>query len=180
MAFNLQPFEAIELKRIERHGASVAGNDGAGTPNVSRTPPIAIDGRDFTIILRDSLSGLINNGVSGLVKVQVNNSKYIDPNKQGHVINPTYLGMQSVSDDLEALGVFQVEPSTSAADFNSYWIDMPGGPIINIAASGYVGSGAWRYIRLVGTNVTVSVSAAQIPPTLTAFVYHMGCEHTGK
>ena len=57
---------------------------------------------------------------------------------------------------------------------------MPGGAKIDVAASGYVGSGSWRYMRLVGTNVTVSVTAAHIPPTLSAYVYHTGLDGMGK
>ena len=166
MSINLQPFEEIEIKRIERHGGSVAGNDGsaAATLNLSRTPPVAINGRPFTVILRDGLSGLINNGTSGNVKVQVNNAKYSDHNKQYHSINPTQLGIQSVS--------------LTSSDFNNHWVDMPGGPLINLSSSAYIGSGAWRYIRLVGSNVTVSVSAAHLPPTLSAYVYHTGLDHS--
>ena len=180
MSINLQPFEEIEIKRIERHGGSVAGNDGsaAATLNLSRTPPVAINGRPFTVILRDGLSGLINNGTSGNVKVQVNNAKYSDHNKQYHSINPTQLGIQSVSDNLEQAGVFQIEPSLTSSDFNNHWVDMPGGPLINLSSSAYIGSGAWRYIRLVGSNVTVSVSAAHLPPTLSAYVYHTGLDHS--
>tara|TARA_Y100000310_G_C20700659_1_gene829559 strand:+ start:6670 stop:7218 length:549 start_codon:yes stop_codon:yes gene_type:complete len=182
MSINLQPFEEIELKSIERFGGAVGGDDGASnaTLNLSRTPPVDIGGRPFSVVLRDSLSGMINNGTSGNMKVQVNNSNYIDPNKQGHVINPSLLGIQSVTNMLEDQGVFQLEPSSTASDFNDKWIDMPGGAKIDVTASGYVGSGAWRYMRLVGTNVTVSVTAAHIPPTLTAYVYHTGLDTMGK
>lgn len=182
MSINLQTWEEIELKSIERFGGAVDGNDGAtnATLNLSRTPAVDIGGRPFTVILRDSLSGLINNGTSGNVKVQVNNSNYIDEAKSHHVVHPGQIGIQSVSNDLNDAGMFQLEPSASASDFNDKWIDMPNGPLIDLAASGYVGSGAWRYMRLVGSNVTVSVTAAHIPPTLTAYVYHTGLDSMGK
>jgi hypothetical protein len=182
MSINLQTWEEIELKSIERFGGAVGGNDGStlATLNLSRTPAVDIGGRPFTIILKDGLSGLINNGTSGNMKVQVNNSNYIDEAKAGHVINPSQLGIQSVSDDLEAAGAFQLEPSASASDFNDKWVDMPGGALIDLTSGAYSGSGAWRFIRLVGSNVTVSVSAAHIPPTLSAYVYHTGLDSMGK
>ena len=178
MSINLQTWEEIELKSIERFGGAAGGNDGSAiaTLNLSRTPAVDIGGRPFTVVLRDSLSGLINNGVSGNVKVQVNNSNFVDENKAYHNTHPGQVGLQSVSDNLEDAGVFQLEPSISASDFNDKWIDMPGGALINLAASGYVGSGAWRFMRLVGSNVTVSVTAAHLPPTLSAYVYHTGLD----
>jgi hypothetical protein len=98
MSINLQTWEEIELKSIERFGGAVGGDDGAtnATLNLSRTPAVDLAGRPFTIILRDSLSGLINNGTSGNVKVQVNNSNFIDEAKAGHVVHPGQIGIQSV------------------------------------------------------------------------------------
>ena len=112
------------------------------------------------------------------MKVQVNNRKYINPNLEGHQIHPSSLGIASVATNLRRLGALQIEPSTTSNDFATGWKDMPGGAIINHTVSAYMGSGAWRYIRLVGAATAGAI--AHLPPTLTAHLYHTGTDATGK
>tara|TARA_R110000851_G_scaffold302598_3_gene459452 strand:+ start:5845 stop:6402 length:558 start_codon:yes stop_codon:yes gene_type:complete len=181
----IQPFEEIQLKRMERWGAKLTGTDGGGRyvpaaaiDNVSRTQPTSIDGRPFTIILEDPAGLELSVAAVGYFKVQVNNKKYIDPNVAFHNLHPTALGNASVATMARDAGAFQVEPSTTAVDFDTSWVDMPGGSLIDNSVSGYVGSGAWRYVRLIGSS-DVGVTS-EISPTLTAFLYHTGSDQTGK
>jgi hypothetical protein len=49
-------------------------------------------------------------------------------------------------------------------------VDIPGGSTINtVSSSGYVGSGAWRWIRLAG--------ATELKATLSGFVF--GAQYQG-
>ena len=50
------------------------------------------------------------------------------------------------------------ESSASAADFATNWVDVPGGAEID-TSDAYVGSGAWRWVRLThgsALNATLS------------------------
>ena len=103
------------------------------------------------------------------VKVQVNNSNALDPNKAGHSLQPLQLGLQTSNNEAVDKGFYGVkenprkESSASAADFASNWIDMPGGATIDGSVRGYVGSGEWRWIRLV--------TGAEMKPTLSGYAW---------
>ena len=150
----LAPFASILLQRV---GAPSSGTDGT-TVNDKRTLPIYVGGQNYTIILRDSA------GVQSGTKVQVNNANSIDKNKPHHAVHPLSYGNQSQFEVLENAGAVggQSDPlkesSASASDFDTNWIDVPGGAEID-SSDGYVGSGAWRWIRLThgsGLNATLS------------------------
>lgn len=130
---------------------SESGTDGV-TNNDKRTECLYVGGHPFTIILKDSA------GVQNDVKIQVNNSNALDQGKAGHSLQPLQLGLQSSNEEAVEKGFYggkenpRKESSASASDFASNWIDMPGGATIDNSVSGYVGSGEWRWIRLVTTN----------------------------
>ena len=147
-------YEAIVLKKVGE-----SGDDGT-TDNNKRTLPIYVGGQNFTIILKDSDGG----GVQSNIKVQVNNSNSIDPHKAHHAVHPQALGNESQLNVLinrGAIGPFDdplKESSASAADFAANWVDMPGGAEID-TSDAYVGSGAWRWIRLTkGTELNATLS----------------------
>ena len=153
----IAPFESIVLKKVGE-----TGTDGT-TDNDNRTLPVYIGGQNFTIILVDSDASVQNN-----VKVQVNNSNPIDPTKKEHYISPKDLAIASRTSVLVDSGAWggnndqTKESSASAADFNSNWLDLTDATIDNTDL--YVGSGAWRYIRLVHAS-------SDINTTLSAYVY---------
>ena len=156
-------FEAIVLKKVGE-----SGNDGT-TDNDERTLPVYVGGQNFTVILIDSA------GVQADVKVQVNNANSIDPHKAHHAVHPQALANESQLNVLinrGAIGPFDdplKESSASAADFAANWVDMPGGATIDNSVSGYVGSGAWRWVRLKG--------ASELNTTLKA--YFFGAQYQG-
>ena len=148
----LAPFESILLQKV-----SESGTDGT-TDNDSRTLPVYIGGQNYTIILKDSA------GVQSGIKVQVNNANSIDPNKPHHAVHPQALANQSQLNVLINRGAIGPmddplkESSASASDFDTNWVDVPGGAEID-TSDAYVGSGAWRWIRLThgsGLNATLS------------------------
>ena len=150
----IAPFESIVVKKVGE-----TGTDGT-TDNDNRTLPVYIGGQNFTIILEDSDGG----GVQSNIKVQVNNSNSIDPHKAHHAVHPQALGNESQLNVLinrGAIGPFDdplKESSASAADFAANWVDMPGGAEID-TSDAYVGSGAWRWIRLTkGTELNATLS----------------------
>ena len=120
-------------------------------------------GQNFSVILVDS------DGVQADVKVQVNNSNSIDPNKAHHAVHPQALANESQLNVLINRGVIGPlddplkESSASASDFAKNWVDMPGGATINQSVSGYVGSGSWRWIRLKG--------GSELKATLSGYVF---------
>jgi len=154
----LTPFSSAILQRF-----SGSGTDSASLDNTKRTPPIFIGGHEFTLILRDSNGSGVQTGF----KVQVNNSNPIDPGKADHAINPIDLAVASKASQLIDRGAWggnhdqTKESSASAADFNSNWLDLNDATIDT--SDQYIGSGAWRYIRLI--------NAADIRTTLSAYVY---------
>jgi hypothetical protein len=154
----LTPFSSALLQRF-----SGSGTDSGSLDNTKRTPPLFIGGHEFTIILRDTAVGGVQSGMT----VQVNNSNPIDPNKKDHAINPIDLAIASKASLLIDSGAWggnldqTKESSASAADFNLNWLDLNNASIDT--TDQYVGSGAWRYIRL--TN------ASDINTTLSAWVY---------
>ena len=79
----IAPFESIVLKKVGE-----SGSDGT-TDNDSRTLPVYIGGQNFSVILKDSA------GVQSGIKVQVNNSNSIDPNKAHHAVHPQALANES-------------------------------------------------------------------------------------
>ena len=153
----IAPFESIVVKKVGE-----TGTDGT-TDNDNRTLPVYIGGQNFTIILVDS-----DASVQADVKVQVNNSNPIDPTKKEHYIAPKDLAIASRTSMLIDSGAWggnndqTKESSASAADFNSNWLDLTNATIDNTDL--YVGSGAWRYIRLVHAS-------SDINTTLSAYVY---------
>ena len=149
----IAPFESIVVKKVGE-----TGTDGT-TDNDNRTLPVYIGGQNFTIILVDS-----DASVQADVKVQVNNSNSIDPHKAHHAVHPQALANESQLNVLinrGAIGPFDdplKESSASAADFAANWVDMPGGAEID-TSDAYVGSGAWRWIRLTkGTELNATLS----------------------
>ena len=160
----LAPFESILLQKVGE-----SGDDGT-TDNDKRTLPVYIGGQNFTIILKDSDGGGVQTGI----KVQVNNANSIDPNKEHHAVHPLSFGNQSQFEVLENAGAVggQGDPlkesSASAANFDTNWVDVPGGAEID-TSDAYVGSGAWRWIRL--TN------ASELNATLSAYVF--GAQYQG-
>ena len=157
MIMPIAPFESIVLKKVGE-----SGSDGV-TDNDERTLPVYVGGQNFSVILVDS------DGVQADVKVQVNNSNSIDPNKAHHAVHPQALANESQLNVLINRGVIGPfddplkESSASASDFAKNWVDMPGGATINQSASGYVGSGAWRWIRLKG--------GSELKATLSGYVF---------
>jgi len=156
-------FEAIVLKKVGE-----SGNDGT-TDNDERTLPVYVGGQNFSIILVDSV------GVQADVKVQVNNANSIDPHKAHHAVHPQALANESQYNVLVNRGAVGgprdplKESSASANDFDTNWVDMPGGATIDSSVSGYVGSGSWRWIRLKG--------ASELNATLTGYVF--GAQYQG-
>ena len=156
------PFESIVLQKVGE-----SGNDGT-TDNDERTLPVYVGGQNFTVILIDSA------GVQADVKVQVNNANSIDPHKAHHAVHPQALANESQLNVLinrGAIGPFDdplKESSASAADFAANWVDMPGGATID-TSDAYVGSGAWRWIRLKG--------ATELKATLRGYVF--GAQYQG-
>ena len=108
------------------------------------------------------------------VKVQVNNSNSIDPHKAHHAVHPQALANESQLNVLinrGAIGPFDdplKESSASAADFAANWVDMPGGAVID-STNAYVGSGAWRWIRLS--------SGSELDDSLSGYVF--GAQYQG-
>ena len=158
----LAPFESILLQKVGE-----SGTDGT-TDNDSRTLPVYIGGQNYTIILKDSA------GVQSGIKVQVNNANSIDPNKPHHAVHPQALANQSQLNVLINRGAIGPmddplkESSASAADFATNWVDVPGGAEID-SSDGYVGSGAWRWIRLT--------HASELIATLSGYVF--GAQYQG-
>ena len=158
----LAPFESILLQRV-----GAAGTDGT-VDNDSRTLPVYIGGQNYTIILKDSA------GVQSGIKVQVNNANSIDPNTPHHAVHPQALANQSQLNVLINRGAIGPmddplkESSASATDFDTNWIDVPGGAEID-SSDGYVGSGAWRWIRLT--------HASELNATLSGYVF--GAQYQG-
>ena len=158
----IAPFEAIVLKKVGE-----SGNDGT-TDNDERTLPVYVGGQNFTVILIDSA------GVQADVKVQVNNANSIDPHKAHHAVHPQALANESQLNVLINRGAIGPlddplkESSASAADFAANWVDMPGGATID-TSDAYVGSGAWRWIRLKG--------ASELKATLSGYVF--GAQYQG-
>ena len=159
----IAPFESIVLKKVGE-----TGTDGT-TDNDNRTLPVYVGGQNFTIILVDSDASVQNN-----VKVQVNNSNSIDPHKAHHAVHPQALANESQLNVLVnrgAIGPFDdplKESSASAADFAANWVDMPGGAVID-STNAYVGSGAWRWIRLS--------SGSELDDSLSGYVF--GAQYQG-
>ena len=158
----LAPFESILLQKVGE-----SGTDGT-TDNDSRTLPVYIGGQNYTIILKDSA------GVQSGIKVQVNNANSIDPNKPHHAVHPQALANQSQLNVLINRGAIGPmddplkESSASAADFATNWVDVPGGAEID-SSDGYVGSGAWRWVRLTNSST--------LNATLSAYVF--GAQYQG-
>ena len=158
----LAPFESILLQKVGE-----SGTDGT-TDNDSRTLPVYIGGQNYTIILKDSA------GVQSGIKVQVNNANSIDPNKPHHAVHPQALANQSQLNVLINRGASGPmddplkESSASAADFATNWVDVPGGAEID-SSDGYVGSGAWRWVRLTNSST--------LNATLSAYVF--GAQYQG-
>ena len=158
----LAPFESILLQKVGE-----SGTDGT-TDNDSRTLPVYIGGQNYTIILKDSA------GVQSGIKVQVNNANSIDPNKPHHAVHPQALANQSQLNVLINRGAIGPmddplkESSASATDFDTNWIDVPGGAEID-SSDGYVGSGAWRWFRLT--------HASELNATLSGYVF--GAQYQG-
>ena len=158
----IAPYEAIVVKKVGE-----SGSDGT-TDNDERTLPVYVGGQNFSIILVDSV------GVQADVKVQVNNSNSIDPHKAHHAVHPQALANESQLNVLinrGAIGPFDdplKESSASAADFAANWVDMPGGAEID-TSDAYVGSGAWRWIRLT--------HASELNATLSGYVF--GAQYQG-
>ena len=158
----LAAFNSILLQKVGE-----SGTDGT-TDNDSRTLPVYVGGQNFTIILKDSA------GVQTGIKVQVNNANSIDPNKAHHAVHPQALANNSQYNVLVNRGAAGglddplKESSASAADFATNWVDMPGGAGID-TSDGYVGSGAWRFIRLT--------HASELNATLSAYVF--GAQYQG-
>ena len=159
----IAPFESIVLKKVGE-----TGTDGT-TDNDNRTLPVYVGGQNFTIILVDS-----DASVQADVKVQVNNSNSIDPHKAHHAVHPQALANESQLNVLVnrgAIGPFDdplKESSASAADFAANWVDMPGGAVID-STNAYVGSGAWRWIRLS--------SGSELDDSLSGYVF--GAQYQG-
>jgi len=155
-------FESIVLKKVGE-----SGSDGT-TDNDSRTLPVYIGGQNFSIILKDGA------GVQSGIKVQVNNANSISPDKAHHAVHPQALGNESQLNVLinrGAIGPFDdplKESSASAADFAANWVDMPGGAEID-TTDAYVGSGAWRWVRLT--------HASELNATLSGYVF--GAQYQG-
>ena len=158
----IAPFEAIVLKKVGE-----SGNDGT-TDNDERTLPVYVGGQNFTVILIDSA------GVQADVKVQVNNANSIDPHKAHHAVHPQALANESQLNVLINRGAIGPlddplkESSASASDFAANWVDMPGGATID-TSDAYVGSGAWRWVRLKG--------ASELNATLSGYVF--GAQYQG-
>ena len=158
----LAPFESILLQKVGE-----SGNDGT-TDNDKRTLPVYVGGQNFSIILIDG------SGVQTGTKVQVNNANSIDPNKAHHAVHPQALANESQLNVLINRGAIGPlndplkESSASADTFAAGWVDMPGGPTIDSSAA-YVGSGAWRWVRLKG--------ASELNTTLKA--YFFGAQYQG-
>ena len=158
----IAPFETIVLKKVGE-----SGTDGT-TDNDSRTLPVYVGGQNFSVILKDSAS--VQTGIT----VQVNNANSISPTKAHHAVHPQSLGNESQLNVLinrGAIGPFDdplKESSASAADFAANWVDMPGGAGID-TSDAYVGSGAWRWIRLKG--------ASELKATLSGYVF--GAQYQG-
>ena len=158
----LAAFNSILLQKVGE-----SGTDGT-TDNDSRTLPVYVGGQNFTIILKDSA------GVQTGIKVQVNNANSIDPSKAHHAVHPQALANNSQYNVLVNRGAVGglddplKESSASAADFATNWVDMPGGAGID-TSDGYVGSGAWRFIRLT--------HASELNATLSAYVF--GAQYQG-
>ena len=155
-------FESIVLKKVGE-----SGSDGT-TDNDSRTLPVYVGGQNFSIILKDGA------GVQSGIKVQVNNANSISPDKAHHAVHPQALGNESQLNVLinrGAIGPFDdplKESSASAADFAANWVDMTGGAEID-TGDAYVGSGAWRWIRLT--------HASELNATLSGYVF--GAQYQG-
>ena len=154
----LTTFSSAILQRF-----SGSGTDSGSVDNTKRTPAIFIGGHEFTLILKDT----DGSGVQSGFKVQVNNSNPIDGGKQHHAVNPIDLAIASKTSQLVDSGAWcgsqdqTKESSASAADFNTNWLDLNNATIDT--SDQYIGSGAWRYIRLI--------NAADINTTLSAYVY---------
>ena len=155
----LTPFSSAILQRF-----SGSGTDSGSVDNTKRTPAIFIGGHEFTIILKDSS---VFGGVQSGFKVQVNNSNPIDAGKKHHAVNPIDLAIASKTTLLVDSGAWggeqdqTKESSASAADFNTNWVDLNKATIDT--TDQYIGSGSWRYIRLI--------NASDINTTLSAYVY---------
>jgi len=158
----IAPFETIVLKKVGE-----SGTDGT-TDNDSRTLPVYVGGQNFSIILKDSAS------VQSGVKVQVNNANSISPTKAHHAVHPQSLANESQLNVLINRGVIGPlndplkESSASADDFAANWVDMPGGAGID-TSDAYVGSGSWRWIRLI--------HASELNATLSGYVF--GAQYQG-
>lgn len=157
------PFEAIVLQKVGE-----SGTDGT-TDNDNRTLPVYVGGQNFTVVLVDSDSSVQND-----VKVQVNNANSIDPTKAHHAVHPQALANESQYNVLVNRGAVGgpsdplKESSASAADFATNWVDMPGGATID-SSNAYVGSGAWRWVRLS--------SGSELDDSLSGYVF--GAQYQG-
>ena len=151
------PWQQIMLQKVGE-----TGTDGV-TNNDIRTLPVEVDGRKFSIILKDS------EGVQAGLTVEANNSNLVDPGKAYHAPHPiATLAINTNSANVEAelgTGESQKETSASSLQFSSNWIKIPGATI-NHGLSAYEGSGSYRYIRIKG--------GSEIQATLSAWVWVEG------
>lgn len=128
-----------------------------------RTLPVKTRGGGFTVTVIDTGA----NPIPTEVVLEVNNSKYIDPTKQYHAVNPAY---NFDTDESVRNAVYPpgLEPTIVDPEFNNFWIQLDP----NLGADGiktalyYETRMSWRWVRLRRTANGV------IPPTVVAH-FHM-------
>ena len=153
----ITPWEQIMLQKVGENGS-----DGV-TNNDIRTLAVDLDGRKFSIILKDSA------GVQSGLTVEANNSNFVDPGKAYHA--PHQIATLAINTNIGNVenelgtGSSQKESSASSLQFASNWCPIPGATIDH-GLSAYEGSGSYRYIRIKG--------GSEIQATLSAYVWAEG------
>jgi len=111
-----------------------------GTPTAGATATNTIfnGSQDWTITFP---SGVSTPSSGAPFILQVNNANSLDPNKERHYVNPIAMAIRSTSDVNRG-----DQASASASDFEGNWVDYA-----TIAASAYVGTGNFRFLRIKNT-----------------------------
>jgi len=157
------PYDEIRMTRV-----AAAGADPASDPNTRRTFPVGTAGGGFAITVSHTAP------LTNTLKLQVNNSRYIDPTQAHHAVNPVY----NFNTDKAVLDVIyppNAEPTVIDPEFNNNWInltDAAGGITDGVLAGGgesdvtFASRHPYRWLRIVET----AAAPAEIPVDIKIYV----------
>ena len=157
------PYDEKRMIRV-----AAAGADPALDPDTRRTFPVGTLGGGFTITVSHTAP------LTATLKLQVNNSRYIDPTQQYHSFNPTY-NFDTDKATLDAVYPPNAEPTIIDPEFNNNWVnltDAAGGITDGVLAGGgetaitFASRHPYRWLRIVET----AIAPAEIPVDIKIYV----------